>query len=106
MNNIMPVKKSARQILVWCCVLALIAVFVQSIRAAPPSGTSWGLLYADEFGGSSMDTQKWVTQYPWGPMHNHDVYILRRLAVPNSVSHWTLTTLREKLIKIGAKMDN
>jgi hypothetical protein len=29
---------------------------------------------------------------------------LRRLAVPKSVSHWTLTTLREKLIKIGAKV--
>ena len=29
---------------------------------------------------------------------------LRRLALPASVKHWTLTTLREKLIKIGAKM--
>ena len=29
---------------------------------------------------------------------------LRRLAVPKSVSHWTLTTLREKLIKTGAKV--
>ncbi|MGD0382440.1 MAG: hypothetical protein ABSA77_02885 [Thermoguttaceae bacterium] len=54
----MPVKKSAGRILVWCCVLALTVVFVQSVRAAPPSGISWGLLYADEFGGSSVDTQK------------------------------------------------
>ena len=29
---------------------------------------------------------------------------LRRLALPTSVKHWTLTTLREKLIKIGAKV--
>jgi hypothetical protein len=29
---------------------------------------------------------------------------LRRLALPNSVKHWSLTTLREKLIKIGAKV--
>ena len=29
---------------------------------------------------------------------------LRRLALPPSVKHWTLTTLRDKLIKIGAKM--
>ena len=29
---------------------------------------------------------------------------LRRLALPPRVSHWTLTTLREKLIKIGAKV--
>jgi hypothetical protein len=29
---------------------------------------------------------------------------LRRIALPQSVNHWTLTTLRDKLIKIGAKM--
>jgi len=29
---------------------------------------------------------------------------LRRLALPRDVKHWTLTTLREKLIKIGAKV--
>ena len=29
---------------------------------------------------------------------------LRRLALPRSVKHWSLTTLREKLIKIGAKI--
>ncbi len=29
---------------------------------------------------------------------------LRRLALPRKVKHWSLTTLREKLIKIGAKI--
>jgi hypothetical protein len=29
---------------------------------------------------------------------------LRRLALPRAVQHWSLTTLREKLIKIGAKV--
>jgi len=29
---------------------------------------------------------------------------LRRLALPRPVQHWSLTTLREKLIKIGAKV--
>ena len=29
---------------------------------------------------------------------------LRRIALPMSVKHWTLTTLRDRLIKIGAKM--
>jgi hypothetical protein len=28
----------------------------------------------------------------------------RRLALPRSIRHWSLTTLREKLIKIGAKV--
>ncbi|MGC9455635.1 MAG: transposase, partial [Phycisphaerae bacterium] len=27
-----------------------------------------------------------------------------RLALPSSVKHWSLTTLRDKLIKIGAKV--
>ncbi len=31
---------------------------------------------------------------------------LRRLALPRAVKHWSLTTLREKLIKIGAKVVN
>ena len=29
---------------------------------------------------------------------------LRRLALPQGIRHWSLTTLREKLIKIGAKI--
>jgi hypothetical protein len=29
---------------------------------------------------------------------------LRRLTLPHAVKHWTLTTLRDKLIKIGAKV--
>jgi hypothetical protein len=29
---------------------------------------------------------------------------LRRLALPKPVRHWSLTTLRDKLIKIGAKV--
>ncbi len=29
---------------------------------------------------------------------------LRRLALPRGVKHWSLTTLREKLIKVGAKV--
>ncbi len=30
--------------------------------------------------------------------------MLGRLALPRSVKHWSLTTLRERLIKIGAKV--
>jgi len=29
---------------------------------------------------------------------------LRRLALPNDIKHWSYTTLREKLVKIGAKV--
>ena len=31
---------------------------------------------------------------------------LRRLVLPRSIKHWSLTTLREKLVKIGAKVVN
>ena len=30
--------------------------------------------------------------------------MMRRLALPRDVKHWSLTTLREKLVKIGAKV--
>ena len=29
---------------------------------------------------------------------------MRKLALPKEVAHWSLTTLREKLVKIGAKV--
>ena len=29
---------------------------------------------------------------------------LRSLALPNEAAHWSLTTLREKLVKIGARI--
>ena len=29
---------------------------------------------------------------------------MRTLALPKEIEHWSLTTLREKLIKIGAKV--
>jgi hypothetical protein len=31
-------------------------------------------------------------------------HFLRQAVLPRAVRHWTLTTLREKLIKIGAKV--
>lgn len=29
---------------------------------------------------------------------------MRTLALPRGIAHWSLTTLREKLVKIGARM--
>jgi len=36
--------------------------------------------------------------------HHNLGNFLRPLALPREVKHWSLTTLREKLIKIGAKV--
>ena len=38
------------------------------------------------------------------PNGTHFGICLRRLALPRSVKQWSLTTLRDKLIKIGAKV--
>lgn len=32
-----------------------------------PDTTSWKLVFHDEFNGTSLDTNKWLTHYPYGP---------------------------------------
>ena len=50
-----------------------------------------------DFADNQVRLQLFVLAYNLGNF-------LRRLALPSSVKHWTLTTLRDKLIKIGAKV--
>ena len=57
----------------------------------------WTRLSCHRFDANQVRLQLHVLAYNLGNF-------LRRLALPASVKHWTLTTLREKLIKIGAKM--
>jgi len=57
----------------------------------------WTRLSCHSFDANQVRLQLHVLAYNLGNF-------LRRLALPASVKHWTLTTLREKLIKIGAKM--
>jgi hypothetical protein len=40
----------------------------------------------------------------WSSLAYNLANFLRRLALPSDVEHWSLTTLREKLVKIGAKV--
>lgn len=56
------------------------------------------LLGEDETG-----TSKTTRRGFYSPRRNLGNF-LRRLALPRYVKHWSLTTLREKLIKIGAKV--
>ena len=58
---------------------------------------NWTRLSCHGFEANQVRLQLFVLAYNLGNF-------LRRLALPRSVRHWTLTTLREKLIKIGAKM--
>jgi hypothetical protein len=57
----------------------------------------WTRLSCHDFADNQVRLQLFALAYNLGNF-------LRRLALPVSVSHWSLTTLREKLIKIGAKV--
>ena len=57
----------------------------------------WTRLSCDEFEDNAVRLQLFALAY-------NLANFLRRLALPEPVSHWSLTTLREKLVKIGAKV--
>ena len=58
---------------------------------------NWTRLSCHDFVDNQLRLQLFVLAYNLGNF-------LRRLALPPSVAHWSLTTLRTKLIKIGAKV--
>ena len=58
---------------------------------------NWTRLSCHDFEDNQVRLQLFVLAYNLGNF-------LRRLALPTSVKHWTLTTLLMKLIKIGAKV--
>jgi len=57
----------------------------------------WTRLSCRSFKDNQLRLQLFALAYNLGNF-------LRRLALPSPVKHWSLTTLREKLIKIGAKV--
>jgi len=57
----------------------------------------WTRLSCHDFVDNQVRLQLFALAYNLGNF-------LRRLALPRSVKHWSLTTLREKLVKIGAKV--
>jgi hypothetical protein len=58
---------------------------------------TWTRLSCHAFRDNEVRLQLFALAYNLGNF-------LRRLALPQTIKHWTLTTLREKLIKIGAKV--
>ena len=61
------------------------------------NAVKWTRLSCDEFEDNAVRLQLFALAY-------NLANFLRRLALPEPVSHWSLTTLREKLVKIGAKV--
>jgi len=58
---------------------------------------TWTRLSCHDFRDNEVRLQLFALAYNLGNF-------LRTLALPRKISHWTLTTLRDKLIKIGAKV--
>ena len=87
----------------------MISTFLCSARRVPRDGhieqwikegkpaVRWTRLSCHGFDANQVRLQLHVLAYNLGNL-------LRRRALPRSVRHWTLTTLRDELIKIGAKM--
>jgi hypothetical protein len=61
------------------------------------NAVKWTRLSCHDFADNQVRLQLFVLAYNLGNF-------LRQAVLPRSVRHWTLTTLREKLIKIGAKV--
>jgi len=61
------------------------------------NAVKWTRLSCHDFEDNQVRLQRFALAYNLGNF-------LRRLALPPSVRQWSLTTLREKLVKIGAKV--
>jgi hypothetical protein len=61
------------------------------------NAVKWTRLSCHRFRDNQLRLQLFTLAYNLGNF-------LRQLALPRMVKHWSLTTLREKLIKIGAKV--
>ena len=61
------------------------------------NAVKWTRLSCHDFADNQVRLQLFALAYNLGNF-------MRRLALPAGVKHWSLTTLREKLIKIGAKV--
>jgi hypothetical protein len=61
------------------------------------NAVKWTKLSCHDFADNQVRLQLFALAYNIGNF-------LRRLVLPPRVKHWTLTTMREKLIKIGAKV--
>ncbi len=63
----------------------------------PENAINWTRLSCHSFRNNEVRLRLHALAYNLGNF-------LRTLALPKEVEHWSLTTLREKLVKIGAKV--
>lgn len=81
------------------CIALALAINILSIPtlAAPPdgSGYSWKLVFGDDFEGSSLNRNKWISQLPWTRDYKGDAYIRDENV-----------TLNDGILTITAKAEN
>ncbi len=77
----------------------LLSIFSIIFRSSPvgPSAIRWTRLSCRTFRNNAVRLQLHALAYNLGNF-------MRTLALPDAVEQWSLTTLREKLVKIGAKI--
>jgi hypothetical protein len=63
----------------------------------PPCGRTWTRLPCHRFAANAVRLQLRALAY-------NLANFLRSLALPDEVKHWSMTTLRDRLVKIGAKI--
>ena len=68
-----------------------------SLRSSVATAAKWIRLSCHDFEDNQIRLQLFAMAYNIGNF-------LRRLALPKSINDWSLRTMREKLIKIGAKV--
>ena len=86
-------RRSARQVVTFCNGQGSAEQWIKEGKNA----VRWTRLSCSRFDDNQVRLQLFALAYNLGNF-------LRRLVLPVAVKHWSLTTLREKLIKIGAKV--
>jgi len=70
-----PFRHLTRHSLSLFAILLISASLGSAAPPAPTAGNHWVMAFEDNFRGTSLNTSRWSTGYPWGRTHNHKAYM-------------------------------